>query len=453
MEVVMIALLLRNAAIIGLVLLGGPVVAGGGVPIGLVWTDAVSAPAGVRNTLALFEPGSRLSADGARRGHPLHWAALQNQVESVETLVDRGMAVDDRDEEGRTPLMTAAAFGSVEVAELLLVRGADAKARDTANGDTPLHFAALSGGVAVAKLLIAHGAEIGAGSAPACATPLHYAAVFGQLRMIEFLVANGADPNVRDIEGMGPFQYASRRNRTLVMDLLVQLGGRPDNLFEAVNAGDLGRVIALVNRGADVNQPDLFGTPLHRAASNGHVAIMVALIDAGADLEAIGEPAMAHPLHAAALTNQAEAEALLIGRGASVDARDAGGRTPLMVAASFGNVDAAAALLAHGADPRAVDISWMDTPIHYAAYAGSVEIAELLLAYGADLNARSGNNGATAVHRAATGDKPAMIEYLAAQGADLNLRDTPGLTPYQLASKGSGGVQVVELLRQLGAHE
>jgi ankyrin repeat protein len=452
MEAAMIAPLLRNAAIIGLALLGGPVSAGEGLPIQIVAADMVDGPAGVRSTLALFEPGSRLSADGARRGHPLHWAALQNQVESVETLLDRGMAVDDRDEEGRTPLMTAAAFGSAEVAELLLARGADAKAGDTANGDTPLHFAALSGGVAVAKLLIAHGADLGAGSAPASATPLHYAAVFGQLRMIEFLVANGADPNVRDIEGMGPFQYASRRNRTPVMDLLVQLGGRPDNLFEAVNAGDLGRVIALINRGADVNQPDLFGTPLHRAASNGHLAIMAALIDAGADLEAIGEPAMAHPLHAAALTNQAEAEALLIGRGASVDARDAGGRTPLMVAASFGNVDAGAALLAHGADPRAVDTSWMDTPMHYAAYAGSVEIAELLLAYGADLNARSGNNGATAVHRAATGDKPAMIEYLAAQGADLNLRDTPGLTPYQLASKGSGGVQVVELLRQLGAH-
>lgn len=446
----MIAILFRCVAAI--FTMSGAVLAGESSPISLAWAAQIGAQPSARAVLAAFQPGTRLYADRSSRGYALHWAALQNQVDSITTLLDRGMDVDIRDGEGRTPLMAAAAFGSTEAAELLIARGADPMARDSQNADTPLHFAALAGRIEIARLLLAHGAEVEAGSSPAEATPLHYAAVYGQLKMIAFLIETGADPNVRDLKGLTPFQYASLRNRTPVMELLVSLGAWQDTIFDAVNAGDFGRVITHLNRGANVNQADLYGTPLHRAASNGQVAIMVALIDAGADLESIGEPEKAHPLHAAALANRADAVALLIERGAAVDARDAAGRTPLMTACSFGNVDAAAALLANGASPRAIDKGWMDSPIHYAAYAGSVELVKLLLAYGADINAKNGNNGATAAHYAAKGDKPEVIEYLAAQGADFDLRDTPGLTPYQLASKGASA-QVVELLRRLGGHD
>jgi ankyrin repeat protein len=342
--------------------------------------------------------------------------------------------------------MTAAAFGSLEAAEFLIARGADPMAQDSQNADTPLHFAALAGRIEMAKLLLAHDAKIDAGSSPAEATPLHYAAVYGQMRMVAFLVENGADPNVRDVKGLTPFQYASLRNRRPVMELLASLGARPDTIFDAVNAGDFGRVITHLNGGADVNQADLYGTPLHRAASTGQVAIMVALIDAGADLE----PEKAHPLPAAALANRADAVALLIERGAAIDGRDAAGRTPLMVACSFGGVQAAAALLANGANPRAIGQAWMDSPIHYAAYAGSVELLKLLVAYGADINARNGNNGATPAHYAAKAGHPEAIAYLAGEGADLSLRDMTSHTPYGRASVGD---EVGEVLRRLNAHE
>ncbi len=92
--------------------------------------------------------------------YPLHWAALGDDVAVASRLVDRGVAVDARDGQGRTPLMVAAAFESVSVAELLLARGADPIARDTANGNTPLDFAAAAGQVEVAKLLLAHGASV-----------------------------------------------------------------------------------------------------------------------------------------------------------------------------------------------------------------------------------------------------------------------------------------------------
>lgn len=437
----------RSAALVFLALFASPTLGGESSSLHLT-----NVPPFVGDELALLDPGARLYADRTLRQHPLHWAALQNQVRAATILIDQGMAVDDRDSQGRTPLMVAAAFDSPEVAELLIARGADLMARTRVTAETPLHFAALAGHVDMARILLGHGADIGARSLPANATPLHYAALFGHLKMIEYLIANGADPDVRDAKGMAPFQYASRRNRTPVMDLLLRLGASPDNIFEAINADDVGRVITLLHQGTDVNEPDLFGTPLHRAASSGHVAIMVILIDAGADLESIGEPDSAHPLHAAALASEAEAETLLIDRGASVDARDAAGRTPLMIAASFGNVEAAKVLLANGADPRAIDDTWMDSPIHYAALSGNVEMAELLLAYGADLNVPNANNGASPVHYAVAHSNPAMIEYLASHGANLDHRDGSGLTPYQLAGKRSQ-TRIAELLLRLGGRE
>jgi ankyrin repeat protein len=441
----MIATLFRCVAAI--LIMSGAVLAGESSPIGLISTASTDASLSARTVLAAFQPGTRLFADRSSHGFALHWAALQNRVDSIATLLDRGMDVDIRDGEGRTPLMTAAAFGSLDAAAFLIARDADPMARDSQYADTPLHFAALAGRIEIAKLLLTHGAAIGAGSSPSEATPLHYAAVYGQMRMIAFLADNGADPNVRDVKGLTPFQYASLRNRTPVMALLVSLGTRPDTIFDAVNAGDFGRVITHLNGGADVNKADLYGTPLHRAASTGQVAIMVALIDAGADLEATGEPEKAHPLHAAALSDRPDVVALLIERGAAIDARDAAGRTPLMVACSFGSVQAAAALLANGANPRAIDKAWMDSPIHYAAYAGSVELLKLLVAYGADINARNGNNGATPAHYAAKAGYPDVVAYLASAGADLSILDGTSHTPYERASVGA------DVLRPLGAHE
>ena len=144
---------------------------------------------------------------------------------------------------------------------------------------------------------------------------------------------------------MSALQYATRQNRAQAIALLLKLGARPDTLFDAVNAGDTARVMALVNQGADVNQLGLFGTPLHLAAAKGYRGIAGVLIDAGADVEARGDPVNATPLHAAALTNNAAVAEFLLERGAVVDSRDDEGRTPLLVAASFGNAEVAAVLL------------------------------------------------------------------------------------------------------------
>jgi len=64
-------------------------------------------------------------------------AVLDNQIEVVTFLLDRGAAVDQRDEFGQTPLITAASCGHEAMVRLLLDQGADVNARND-EGDSAL---------------------------------------------------------------------------------------------------------------------------------------------------------------------------------------------------------------------------------------------------------------------------------------------------------------------------
>ena len=386
-----------------------------------------------------------------RSVEPLHWAAITDQAEIIGKLLDRGAAVDARDAEGRTPLMVAAAFDSRAVAAVLLARGADPLARDAVDGNTPLDFAAMAGQADFARLLLEHGAPLDGRATRNGETPLHYAAFYGRRKVIELFVERGADVNVADYSGVRPLQYARRRLQGLAVDLLLRLGARPDNLHDAVNAGDVAHIQALIADGADVNAYDLSGTPLHLAVSTGQVWIANMLIGAGADLEAEGEPGRAHPLHLAALVNHREAARLLIDRGAKVDSRNSQDRTPLTVAASYGHAEVAEELMRAAADLFVGDV-YADTPIHYAAMSGDIETADLFLSRGVDVNLRSRHDGESPLIYAACNGNLEMVTFLLANGADLNMRDDTGRTPLQFADN-SKARDIVALLRRLGAEQ
>lgn len=384
---------------------------------------------------------------------PLHWAAIQNQVRSATVLLDHGYEVDAVDGEGRTPLMIAAAFGSPEVAEVLLDRGADPEARD-ADGDGPIHFAAMAGRAEIVELLLQRGVSTNVRSRWNGETALHLAALYGQPKVIRLLVENGADPDVSDDSGIRPLQYASRRLQGLAVRELLGLGARPDTLHDAVNAGDVARVHTLLAGGTDANLPDLFGTPLHLAASIGRTTIATMLIEKGADLEAESIPEHSRPLHAAALSNQAAIAQLLLDRGAQLEARDSQDRTPLMVAAAYGNVAIAKVLLTYGSNVLAQEAIYGTTPIHHATMSGNVEMVRLLLAHGVDVDIKSGREGRAPLTYAARHNDLPMIRFLVEHGADLRSRDSLGLTAIEAARKsGKGSFEAVSLLSRLEGSE
>ena len=95
----------------------------------------------------------------ARCRPPLHVAAREGRKDIAEELIVQGADVNARDDSGWTPLHFAASGGHEDVAELLISKGANVNAYDlSARGCTPLYNAVKGGHRNVARLLYRHGA-------------------------------------------------------------------------------------------------------------------------------------------------------------------------------------------------------------------------------------------------------------------------------------------------------
>ncbi len=138
-------------------------------------------------------------------------------------------------------------------------------------------------------------------------------------------------------------------------------------------------VARLVAAGADVNAHSRFSshteTPLHWAASSDDVAVLDALLDAGADIEATGAVlGGGSPLADACGFGNWAAARRLVERGA---------RTRLSDAAALGLLDRVEAVFAEGSGP---DPEVITQAFWSACHGGQRDTAEYLLDKGAEIN-------------------------------------------------------------------
>jgi RNA polymerase sigma factor (sigma-70 family) len=106
-----------------------------------------------------------------------------------------------------TALHRAAYAGNLELAQLLLDRGADPNGT-TSIGQTPLHVAVLNDWPALTALLLERGADPDAVTGRSM-TALHWAVIRGRPAHIRLLLAAGASLEARDAEGRTPRQWAA----------------------------------------------------------------------------------------------------------------------------------------------------------------------------------------------------------------------------------------------------
>jgi len=128
-------------------------------------------------------------------------------------------------------------------------------------------------------------------------------------------------------------------------------------LIEAVRSGDVDRTRSLL-LGADCNLRDAEGATLLMISSHdGNLPMVLALIDAGADVNACDElgwtPLMKAAYNADLNRGFADVVQALIDAGANVEAPIGYGVRPLMLAAGYGETAVVETLLRAGADVTA----------------------------------------------------------------------------------------------------
>ena len=81
-------------------------------------------------------------------------AILSNNIEAVEQHIQAGTDLNKKDAmSGSTPLITAASFGKIEIAQKLIDAGANLTTKNN-DGATALHTAAFFGRVEIVQMLI-----------------------------------------------------------------------------------------------------------------------------------------------------------------------------------------------------------------------------------------------------------------------------------------------------------
>jgi ankyrin repeat protein len=407
-------------------------------------------------------------------------AAMKGDVATVRTLLKDGADVNAVQGDGVTAMHWAARQGSLELANTLIVAGANVRATTRFGAITPLHLAAERGSGPVVSLLLKGGADANAKSSTG-ATPLMFAAASGDTAAIAALLDAGADIEAKERDReQTPLIFAAAANRVEAVKLLVARGANKDAAT---------RIIDLMALSANGENPDGRNLAAKPETANGAAARGAASGRTGAAGRArkpglergylINEQVHTQggmtALLFAARQGYAEVATALLDAGVDVNQKKGGDHVSALLTATVnGHFDLATLLLDRGADPNllaengvgplyaAINLMWAPRAgypqprAHLNQRTGYLEYMRKLLEKGADPNARvnkkvwysnynfdqSGveETGSTAFWRAAYAADVDAMKLLMSFGADPLI---PTAKPPERGEFGDAGQRVI----------
>ncbi len=412
----------------------------------------------------------------------LHWATHWNDLEMAELLIGAGANVNAANDYGVTPLSEACTNQGDALVTKLLQAGADANATQW-TGETVLMTCALTGNLSSVQSLLSRRADPNRKDNRFEQTALMWALAKGHSRVAQTLVEHNADIRARSRAGFTPLMFAAQQ-------------------------GDMDQARLLLAKGADLNAATAkHGNILTVASASGHEELSLFLLEKGADPNAPGDNGVTslHYAFAAGLSmmnglnydkayrlvppNMPELVKRLLEKRADVNAQiivalrlgpdDAatgfglGGATPFFLAALSGDTELLRLLAANGANPG-LRAKGELSALMAAAGAGRgmtqgtikyrlgdpAEAVKVVLEAGADIHA-SNELGQTALHGAAGAGEDEVVQILVDRGAEVDAKDNDQQTPWSMAqgisprlgSRGSYGSHpsTAALLLKLGA--
>jgi ankyrin repeat protein len=391
----------------------------------------------------------------------LHWAVRVDDLELAEMLIVAGANVSAATREGVKPLQLAAMNGNAAMLGKLIRAGADPNAPLTQYGDTALMMAARTGKTDAITLLLETGAQVNAKETWGGTTALMWAASEGHPAAVKTLLDHGADANARS-NFVAAANGRGFEGRTPV-------AAKPGAAVEEFASGSL--------------------TPLMLTAREGDVESAELLVAAGADVNAIAGDGK-DALGLAIFNGNYDVASFLIDKKSNVNQADTQGFTPLFWAVDRRNMETAPnfpwmvttdplplikKLLDAGANPNALVNNTprarmragsprivFATALMRAAFSADLELVKLLLSYGADPTIVS-KDGETMVSAAAglgfiqgyskgkpVAERLETVKLFVELGADVNAADDYGITPLMVAGN-MGDVSIIQYLIDRGA--
>ena len=157
----------------------------------------------------ITEHSQDVNADGGYYMRPLVAALAGEHFQTADLLRHNGADPHIRGYSRRTPLQSAAYYGSLEVVRRLIEYGADINAKDK-DKMAPLHWTSYGRYFkdgSVLRLLLEHGADINMQDGDGW-TPLYFASRNGALEVVRLLLEYGADVEAKGKGGMTALQVA-----------------------------------------------------------------------------------------------------------------------------------------------------------------------------------------------------------------------------------------------------
>lgn len=365
---------------------------------------------------------------------PILLTLIARDSESRDLIRDRNPKMDST-----TALFDAIVGGEVTKVEQTLKAKPYLTFFRLPDGSTPLHMAALWGTIRCAEELVKRGADVNARDARGY-TPLHNTlrnptARFARrsVNMTTFLLSKGANPNISTPSGDAPLHLAARAGDNELISLLLAKGAR----INAHGAGGDTALLILTNRNTAIAQyQNLITRGADVNARNGILDTTNAYVSRSYSYASYGLANGSTPLHRAVVARRNDMISALLDKGANIEALDSSGRTPLVLAISsygYGSNSESASdlvtlLLNKGANPN-IKVERSDL-LSTAVERGNVEIVRALLA-SKKVSLKSSPGRRPLLYTAANSGRTEIVRLLLDAGADPLEADSSGRTPLQ----------------------
>ena len=236
-------------------------------------------------------------------------------------------------------------------------------------------------------------------------------------------------------------------------------------LWEAVELNDSGKVIAYLEQyeeksGEELKEAELYdqtgSSVIHKAASLGHAAVLMLLIERTGAKPDLVNASFATPLHLAAKNNRIDACKFLIGCGVDVNCQDEHGQVPLLICSIHGHYELARMMIEaslSGLLPESIEVDIKDhrglSPLNCAAIKGDFDMVKLLIINGQATLDQASPKGCTPLLYAARGGYSEVVRFLILRGASALRQDNAGGTVLHHAIE-KGHIEVLHILQEHG---